>query len=125
MANTTVKIKNKVRGDDIPVIRRYVDLPEGDNVVKARMTVKTSTASPDPGVFQLTITTSAQSSGVINDGITPEVLLTFVISKSNSLLMLSTTTYIYDIQVETTSGRTYTCEKGTIKLDEQVTQAAG
>lgn len=114
-----------MRGDDIPIIRRYVDLPEGDNVVKARLTVKTSTASADPGVFQLTITTTAQGSGVINDGTTPEVLLTFIISKVNSLLMLATTTYLYDIQVETAGSRTYTCEKGTIKLEEQITQAAG
>ena len=125
MANTTVKIKNKVRGDDIPIIRRYVDLPEGDPVIKARLTVKTNTSTADPGIFQLTIDTTEQPSGVIEDGTTPEVLLTFVISKVNSLLMSATITYLYDIQVDTQGGRTYTCEKGTIKLEEQVTQAAG
>lgn len=125
MANTTVKIKNKVRGDDIPIIRRYVDLPEGDPVIKARLTVKSNTTTSDPGIFQLTITPIEQPSGVIEDGTTPEVLLTFIISKINSLLMSASVTYLYDIQVDTEGGRTYTCEKGTIKLEEQVTQAAG
>lgn len=125
MATTTIKIRNKVRGDDIPIIRRYVDLPENDNVLKARLTVKASATVADPGIFQLTILPTSNNSGIITDNVPPEIYLTFVISKVNSLLLTAGIVYYYDIQVDTTNGYTYTCEKGTIKLEEQITQIAG
>lgn len=125
MANLNVKIRNKVRGDDIPIIRRYVDLPANDNIVKARLTVKSTITSPDPGIFQITVTITPQSAGIIYDNVPPEIYLTFVISKSQSLLLTANTIYYYDIQVDTAAGLTYTCEKGNIKLEEQITQAVG
>lgn len=125
MASLNIKIRNKVRGDDIPIIRRYVDLPANDNVVKARLTVKSNITTPDPGIFQITIVTVSQPFGIITDGTPPEIYLTFLITKSQSLMLTAGTLYYYDIQVETSSGLTYTCEKGNIKLEEQITQVSG
>lgn len=125
MASLNVKIRNKVRGDDIPIIRRYVDLPANDLIVKARLTVKSTSSTPDPGIFQITIVTASQPFGIITDNIPPEIFLTFVISKAQSLLLTANTLYYYDIQVETSLGLTYTCEKGDIKLEEQITQISG
>lgn len=126
MAALNQKITNKVRGDDIPVIRRYVDLPAGDPILKARLTVKsTDTEAADPGIFQILITTVQSASGIIEDATTPEIVLQFIISKVQSLLLAAGTNYYYDIQVDTTGGYTYTCEKGTIKLEKQVTIVAG
>ena len=125
MAATNIHIRNKVRGDDIPIIRRYVDLPSGDSIVKARMTVKASTSVSSPEIFQLTITTSPQTAGLITKAVPPEIYLTFIIIKTNSLLLSASTLYYYDIQVDTAAGYTYTCEIGDIKLAEQLTQASG
>lgn len=125
MAALNQKITRKVRGDDIPVVRRYVDLPAGDPIIKARLTVKATESPSDPGVFALLITTVNNAAGIISDGTTPEIVLQFLISKVNSLLLTAGTTYYYDIQVTSTGGYDYTCEKGTIKLEQQITQAAG
>lgn len=125
MAAINQRIRNKVRGDDIPVVRSYVDLPENDNVSTARLTVKVNEADADPGIFQIAVTSVAGAGGIINDVNVPEVKITFIISKTQSLLLTAGTSYYYDIQIDTVGGYTYTCEKGTIVLLEQVTQAVG
>lgn len=123
MAAINQVISKKVAGDDIRVDRTYPDLPSGETVNKAYLTVKQRESDADPGIFQITITGTLTSSGHVTDGATPDVSLFFNILKTQSALLKPLVSYFYDVQLHTADGDIWTAEKGTITLERGITLA--
>jgi hypothetical protein len=124
MPNLNGEIKGFICGDDIDVFLDITDLPIGQTLVEAYLTVKAKTSDSDPGIFQKIITTiSAPGSGHIEDdgALDGTARLRFELTAVNTTLLTPGTPYRYDIQVCTSAGKTYTPEVGIIRGDAGVT----
>jgi len=126
MAELGIQIIELVAGNDIRVQREYTGLPAGVTLSKAWMTVKAVKTDPDPGIFQLIITTVLSSAGRITDADSADGILAmfFDISKVQSALLTPKVKYNYDVQVMDLTVKIYTLEIGTIKLEQRVTSAS-
>ncbi len=103
-----------VRGDAFPLTRPILNVPAGDTISSAKLTLKQSISDADPGLFQLTAT-------VTNTGSTGIGLVTFAFSAANTLLMTADQPYYFDIQVTLTGGNILTIESGITSAMAQVT----
>jgi hypothetical protein len=95
-------------GDDLDIVRTVSAIPDGQTIVRAWFTVKVFEASPT-ALFQKEITTSLSDDGIISDN-----ELTFTLTPDDTALLSGDNRQWYDIQVETSAGKFYTPERGTI-----------
>jgi hypothetical protein len=125
VAELNVKITGLVAKDDIRIQRTYSGLPTGITLTKAWLTVKVSKSDPDPGIFQIIITTVAGAGGHITDPASADgdLDLYFDISAAQSALLTPGRQYPYDVQVKDSANKIYTLEIGTIKLEQGATDA--
>lgn len=103
-----------VRGDSFTLTRTIPNVPSGDTIASAKLTLKGSISDADPGLFQLTGT-------VTSNGATGIGLVSFAFSSANTLLMVQDTPYYFDIQLTMTLGNILTIEQGVTSATYQVT----
>lgn len=119
-------ISNVVQGDSIDIVRQIDTLPA--SISKAWLTIKATQASTSDtaAIVQKTITTSAVigTGQITDDGTTDGVAaVRFELTNADTVLLVNETTYYYDIQVLTSTGKIYTPEIGRIKLRSERTKA--
>jgi hypothetical protein len=127
-------IDNIVAGDDIDIVRTVGDIPTGQYVDKAWLTVKADLFQDDSeALFQKVITDVASPDGIIADpaydgtvkGVTGRWAdLRFQLSAFETDLMEHKVPYVYDVQIRLSSGKIATPEMGTIKALRGITQAS-
>lgn len=129
MANLSDSITGFVAGDDIEVSRVITEVPIGQTLTKAWLTVKRSTSDADPGLLQKVITTTnvpgtgqvtddadTDGSGEVRFDLTPADTVLLAIPYANG-------TFHFDIQVMTSAGKVYTPVAGTIVGTKEITKA--
>lgn len=125
MPAVNVKIRGYVAGDTMTVRRTVEDVPVGQVLATAWMTIKVDIADDDPGALQKVITTSATAAGQItDDGADETGVVEFDLSDTETLALGTEVTYLYDIQVKTDAGKVATVERGTIRFIDGVTTAS-
>jgi hypothetical protein len=102
------EIDNFTVGDDLDIVRTVGDIPSGQTIARAWFTVKVFEASPN-ALFQKEITTSLSDDGIITDD-----ELTFTLTTDDTALLSGDNRQWYDIEIETSAGKRYTPERGTI-----------
>jgi hypothetical protein len=119
------RIEDIVVGDDVDVERVVTNVPSGQELSKAWLTIKTAEADLDAAaVIQKAITSTPQAGvGQITDTGSGDTIGTIVFSltAADTLLLGSTIVYYYDIQVKTDQAKVYTVEKGLLQLKKQIT----
>jgi len=116
-----------VWGDHARVIRPVTNIPAGDSLSKAWLTVKTSPATQldAAAALQLEITSVLSADGQITDTGAGDTIgsLTFKISGLDYDELEPTVNYYYDIAVLTAAGVRYTLEIGRVTWAQEVTRA--
>ena len=118
-------LKPIVRGDTRKIQRTFTGLPVGETISKAWLTVKSTPAASDPGLFQVEITATETSSGQVTDATSTDgqIGMYFIISGTNSALATGGAEYLYDIQVKTSTNTIHTLVMGTVTFYNGVTAA--
>ena len=111
------------RGDSLDVIRTVTNVPAGETLTKAWLTVKKSNTDADPGVLQKVITTTSGAAGQItNAGASGTGALLFTIASAETAA-LTTSGLMYDVQVITSGGRVLTLELASFNVPSRITGA--
>ena len=115
--------KGIVRGDQFSIRRVVKGIPSSILVSSAQLTLKSTIATADPGLFQKSITSAnvAGTGQVENTGASGVAVIRFDINDDDTLLMAADTDYFFDIQVTLSSGDIYTLESGVTSAKAQVT----
>ena len=115
--------KGIVRGDKFSIRRTVRGVPSGITISGSILTLKSTIATADPGLFQKSITSSnvAGTGQIENTGASGVGTLRFDLDDSDTLLMAADTEYFFDIQVTLSSGDIYTLESGVTSAKAQVT----
>jgi hypothetical protein len=125
MAVTNVVINDIVEGDNYDIRRTITNIPSGQTLTQAWLTVKSSLADPDVNaIVQLSITTSLTSAGQITDDgadQTGALIFTLTGPQTRAIGDQSPTLLSFDIQLLTSTGKIYTLEIGTISALQDVT----
>lgn len=128
MPNFSGKITGFAVGDDLEVYRTITNVPVGETVVAAWFTAKVAITDTDAeALFQKSITAVLDADqGVIADaGSSGTAILRFFLRPVDTETLgnpaRDISTFFYDIQVKTISGRIYTPETGKITAKPQVT----
>lgn len=130
MPNLKDTISGFVAGDDLEVRRTITNIPTGQVLTKAWLTIKTKLGDADPGVLQKAVTTTdAPGTGqIVDDGATDQAgEVRFDLTGTDTALLVPPypkSLYGFDIQVLTSGGKVYTPVKGTIWAEAQVTLAS-
>ena len=115
---------NFVAGDAFGLTRSVTNVPSPRVLTKVYLTLKKDPRDADPGVLQLTITTSATSAGQItNAGGSGTGAFTFAVSSAQSAALGPLQTFVYDLKVIYDDGEPVTLETGTLTLERGVTAA--
>lgn len=118
-----------VVGDDYDVEREVVNVPSGDALLEAWLTIKKSEFDPDadaviqkhitetlsPGVGQITET--GDSVGAVGN-------LVFQLTAADTALLDPYEQYSYDIQVKTINNKLFTRESGILVPQGQITRTS-
>ena len=114
-----------MRHNHFPIRVTVTDIPAGLALTNAWLTVKVNESDPDPGLFQLAITTTLTSAGQITDtGVadrTGEVFFTPTPTQVNT--MIAGRTYAGDIKLRYSDSQLRPLLKFTMTPGEGVTQA--
>lgn len=130
MPNYADSIDGFVVGDDLEVRRAVTDIPTGQTLTKAWLTIKTSLSQLDSEITQKVITTTdVPGTGAILDDGTGDAagVLRFDLSPADTVKYAKQRirqVFYFDIQVQTSGGKLYTPFKGTVDGEPQVTLAA-
>ena len=123
MTEFGVEIKELVSGDDIDIERTITGVPDSDTLAKAWMTIKSLPTDADPGLLQKTITSSLTADGQITDtGANTIGVVVFLIVPADGATIGIGVKRVFDIQVKTTAGKIFTAVKGTIILEQGITE---
>lgn len=119
---------NPVRGDSLTVERTVTDIPDGESLTDAWLTVKSSLSDADAdAVMQLTIDVTAGDDGQITDsgsGDPRTGTLVFTVTPDHFTAVLKgNREYLYDIQVLTDEGTVGTPFLGTVVWQADVTKS--
>lgn len=125
MATLDATIINVVEGDDYEISRTITGVPGSDTIATAWLTMKTAIGNADPGLFQKEITSvDVPGTGQITDtGADGTGAVRFDLEPADTALPTPGTPAVYDIQIQTTAGKTYTPEIGTFTTVQAVTDA--
>lgn len=119
-------IRGVTRGDSFQIIRTVDNIPEGESVTKAWLTIKLNPGRTDSeAALQKAITiVDVPGTGLITNG-SPvgSVDLRFDISGTDWDRIVAGQLYRHDIKILTDGGGIYTCERGTFVADSEITQA--
>jgi hypothetical protein len=128
MAVTGVTITNAVAGDDFDITRTVTNIPAGQTLAQAWLTIKTTPSASDTlAVVQKIITTTptAGQGHITDDGADGSGVLLFTLTGINTRAIFQqqtgSTGIQYDIQIRTSANKIYTLETGTISMLEEVT----
>jgi hypothetical protein len=124
MPNLASTITGFVKGDDLDIVRTVTNIPTGQVLSEARLTVR----SPDLStiIFSKVITsTPVAGAGSISDtGADGTGVLTFQLTggiSGNTVSLTPQTNFPFDIQLKTDANKHYTPEVGTITAVAEVT----
>jgi hypothetical protein len=111
--------------DDLDVKRTVGNIPPGQTVSEAWLTIKAVETALDNSLIQKHITASlVAGQGQITDtGGSGTAQLLFQLTGTDTGALTPGVNYVYDVQVKTSAGKHYTPEKGTIQGVSQVTLA--
>lgn len=115
-----------VKGDDLDVIRTVTNIPAGQTVTQAWLTVKAAGGGADPGIFQKDIDSiedAAQGHITDNGSGDGTAVLKFYLTGTNTKLLTPGQSYDYDIQIKTSANKHYTPEIGKLSCVAEVTLA--
>lgn len=124
MPNYSGVIDSFVVGDDLEIERNVSGIPTAQTITTAWLTIKRAFKHADSNaVIQKVITTTNDDTkGVILDnGASGTATIVFYLTPEETLLLNPYSSYVYDIQVETSAGKISTPEVGTITANPQVT----
>lgn len=112
-----------VRGDQFSIRRTVTGIPSGVLISSAQLTLKSSIAQADPGVFQKSVTsTNVAGTGQVEDtGASGIGKIRFDLVAADTLLLTADTEYFFDIQVKLDNNDIITLESGTTSAKAQVT----
>ena len=115
--------KGIVRGDKFSLRRTVRGVPSGATISGSILTLKSTIATADPGLFQKSITSSnvAGTGQIENTGASGVGTIRFDLDDSDTLLMAADTEYFFDIQITLSNGDIYTLETGVTSAKAQVT----
>ena len=115
--------KGIVRGDQFSIRRVVKGIPSSILVSSAQLTLKSTIATADPGLFQKSITSAnvAGTGQVENTGASGVAVIRFDINDDDTLLMAADTDYFFDIQVKLSNDDIKTIESGVTSAKAQVT----
>lgn len=120
-------IQGFAQGDDLTIRRTINNLPSGQTIVEAWLTVKLD-PKREPDVDAIigpkSITTVLSGSGqVTDDGATDGVgEVEFFVLRAETVLMIAGERYTWDIQIEPSASNIYTAGGGKIVAKQQVTR---
>lgn len=128
---TYAQIAGFVLGNDLDVIRSIPNVPAGQTLTKAWLTVKAKETDADPGLIQKAITAAAVPGvgQITNNGSGGTGSVTFQLTAvdtqpgTNPAGIVAGLPYFYDIKVQTSAGKLYTVETGTIAFTPAITTA--
>jgi hypothetical protein len=124
MPNLASTITGFVKGDDLDIVRTVTNIPAGQVLAEARLTVRSVDLSTI--IFTKLITPSlVAGAGQITDtGADGTGALTFQLTggtAGNTVGLAAGTSYPFDIQLKTDANKHYTPEVGTITAVAEVT----
>lgn len=124
MPNLASTITGFVKGDDLDIVRTITNIPAGQVLSEARLTVRSVDLSTI--LFTKTITSSlVAGQGQISDtGADGTGVLTFQLTggiSGNTVTLTPGTNFPFDIQLKTDANKHYTPEVGTITAVQEVT----
>lgn len=122
MADLNVTINDLVCGDDYDIIRDIINIPTGQSIAEAWLTVREEHWSTD-AVFTKHITTTISGDGIIEDtGVGDTVgKVRFTLRADETVTLHEFFPYSYDIQLKTDLGKVYTPESGILTPFASVT----
>lgn len=125
MPDLTATIIDIYEGQDYEINRTITDVPAGDTLAKAWLTLKTSIDDADPGLVQKEITSvNVAGTGQITDtGADTTGAVRFDLVPADTALPTPGTAVPYDIKVRTTAGKVYPVEKGVFTTVQRVGDA--
>lgn len=113
-----------VAGNDLDEDRTVGNVPLGQTVAEAWLSIKLRATDPDnEAVIQKHITTASSDEGVVVDEDADDgtAMLTFFLTAEETLTLDPSIRYVYDIQVFTSADKTYTGEVGVVTVKQKVT----
>lgn len=100
-------------GDTYKLNRTIPNVPNGQLVTDAYLTVKASTTDNDASaMFALHITTDETTHGMVANYDDESATLSFIVLPADSAMMYGSETYLYDIHITLDSGEKYGLESG-------------
>lgn len=122
MADLNAKIDDIVAGDDYDIVRDVTNVPIGQFLVQAWLTIKENHWDASK-IIQKVITADISPSGIILDtGVgDTDAIIRFSLYASDTVNLHEFYEYQYDIQVKTDTGKIYTPESGTLVAHRSVT----
>lgn len=115
------EIEDFVIGDDLDIVRSVANIPSGQTVTGAKLTIKTF-ESGTTTLLQKVITSVLSDDGIISDtGGSGTAGITFILTADDTTLLSPGNWHYFDIQVTTSAGKVYTPEKGKIKGEIGIT----
>jgi hypothetical protein len=123
-ARITIDGANPIRGDSLRIERTVTNIPEGDFIAAAWLTVKKQPkALDDAAALQLAISDTETAAGhIVADGSAGDGQLVFTIHGSGDFAgVVAGVDYYYDIQVRTDLGVIATRETGRVKWEQDIT----
>jgi hypothetical protein len=118
-------IRGVVHGDSFQIIRTVGNLPDGETVDKAWLTVKerATDSDADAALSKEITEDDVPGLGLVDNSTPGSVDLRFDIAPEDWDGVQQAQLYRYDIQIKTSGGGIYTAEIGTIVADEQITRS--
>jgi hypothetical protein len=126
MPNLDDSISGFVRGDDLDIRRTIQNIPSGQTLTDAWMTVRATNLATVIFTKQITTVLTAGQGQITDNGATDqEGAVWFQLrggETGDTVLLAAGTAYPFDIQTKTSSGKFYTPVKGTITSTEEITR---
>lgn len=115
MPNYDGSITGFVCGDDLTITRTIGNIPSGQTLTSATITIKDIERAVTP-LVQYTVTSVSSANGVITDtGADGTGAVTFQLSNTDTALLTPNENCFYWIDVVTSASKIYTPEKGVIR----------
>lgn len=125
-------ISGFVQGNDLELDCPVKNIPTGQTLVEAWLTIKIKITDTDPGILQKVINLTDQPGiGQITDdgggtapgGVIGVGQLRFDLTPTDTAILVGGTKYFYDIKVKTSLSKYYTTDSGTIVSTGWVTRS--